>query len=449
MKPARASGSALVLAAVIAAAAAGLAAGWASAASPATTQAMPVAPAAKSQMPSALIFPAETVPLRFDHAQHARLGATCEGCHVSAQSSASAVDNLIPAEAACRSCHKIDRAQPAKTVGKGQGAARCDACHVDPTTRAGWMPPTPQAQPPRVTLSRPNLKFNHRLHAGRGYACALCHTTADTQAMVTRADLPMMASCLGCHDGRQATGRCTACHLAEADGRIKVRLASPATVAAGGSGPLMPSGSLKGLDAHGPTFRRDHAQVGRDEGYCLSCHRRNECVDCHGGVVRPPDIHPADYVSLHAMDARRNVPDCSSCHRAQTFCVGCHQRSGVSADAEGGRRGRQPQNPFGTGTGLKQFHPPSWARDPAGEVISAPRPTSHSMQAKRNLKSCVSCHREDSCLTCHSTDPTRGPVFSPHGPGFGATARCRLLSSRNQRVCLKCHALGSSEIDCQ
>ena len=182
--------------------------------------------------------------------------------------------------------------------------------------------------------------------------------------MVTRADLPMMASCLGCHNGKattsgkQATARCSACHLTEPDGRLQVKLATPATIAAGGTGLLEPSGSLRGFDAHGPTFRRDHAQAGRDESYCLTCHRRNECVDCHGGVVKPPDIHPSDYVTLHVPDARRNVPDCSSCHRLQTFCIGCHQRTGVASDPTGGLPGVKPNNPFGTGTGVKQFHPP-------------------------------------------------------------------------------------------
>ncbi len=419
--------------------------------SPATTQAAPVAPVTPSG-PSPLIYPAETIPIRFDHAAHARLGATCEGCHTAAVRSTVAADNLIPGEAACRSCHKIDRAQPGKVVPAGQGAARCDACHIDASGN-GWMPADAHASPPRVALARPNLKFNHRLHAGRGIGCELCHASAATQAMVTRADLPMMASCLGCHtgghDGLQATARCGACHLTEPDGRLQVQLATAATIAAGGSGLLQPSGSLRGFDAHSPTFRRDHAQAGRDESYCLTCHKRNECVDCHGGVVKPPDIHPSDYVTLHVPDARRNVPDCSSCHRLQTFCIGCHQRTGVASDPTGGLPGVKAQNPFGTGTGVKQFHPAGWARDAAGVVIANPRPQSHSVQAKRNIRSCVSCHREESCLTCHSTDPTRGPNFSPHGPNFGRTSRCRFLAARNQRACLKCHALGTAELDCE
>jgi cytochrome c7-like protein len=454
--------SAGLVVAVLAGVAGGVLAGLASAspASPATTEAAPVAPVSPPG-PSPLIYPGETIPIRFDHAAHARLGATCEGCHFSAQTSTAAADNLIPAELACRGCHQIDRTQPAKVVPKGQAPARCDACHASndlatsggSPSRAdnGWMPGLAGlgSEPPRVVLARPSLKFNHQLHAARGIACGLCHVGADTAAMVTRADLPMMASCLGCHDGKQATARCGACHLTEPDGRLKVNLATAATRAAGGSGLLEPSGSLRGLDAHGPTFRRDHAEAGRDERYCATCHRRSECIDCHGGVVRPPDIHPADYVSLHVADARRNVPDCSSCHRLQTFCVGCHQRTGVASDPSGGVPGSTPQNPFGTGTGVKQFHPPGWARDVAGAVIATPRPSSHSVQAKRNIRTCVSCHREESCLECHSTDPTRGASFSPHGPGFGATARCRFLAARNQRVCLKCHALGAAELDCE
>ena len=338
----------------------------ASAASPATTQAAPVAPVVPAG-PSPLIYPAETIPLRFDHAAHARLGATCESCHSTAAGSTAAGDNLIPGEAACRSCHKIDRAQPTKVVanGQGQGSARCDACHVDAAGN-GWMPLNAFSQPPRVALTRPNLKFNHRLHATRGIGCELCHGNAAAEAMVTRVDLPMMSSCLGCHNGKQdgkeagtqATARCGACHLTEPDGRLQVKLATPATIAAGGTGLLQPSGSLRGFDAHDMTFRRDHAQAGRDESYCLSCHRRNDCVDCHGGVVKPPDIHPSDYVTLHVPDARRNVPDCSSCHRLQTFCIGCHQRTGVASDPTGGLPGVKPNNPFGTGTARQAVPPP-------------------------------------------------------------------------------------------
>ena len=125
------------------------------------------APPAPESAPSPVVYPAQAIPLRFDHAQHARLGARCEVCHAAALSSAAATDNLIPGEAACRPCHAIDRTQPTKAVAPGQGAARCDACHVA-GVGAGWQPAAALAEPPRVRLARPNLKFNHKLHASRG-----------------------------------------------------------------------------------------------------------------------------------------------------------------------------------------------------------------------------------------------------------------------------------------
>lgn len=413
--------------------------------------------------PSPLIYPRQTLPITFDYAAHARRGASCLGCHVTAASSTSAGDDLMPGEAACRACHAIDRTQrgplrappPPPALASASAArptGRCEACHT------GWFGGAGQAaEPPRLLVPLPNLKFNHQLHVSRGVACETCHVrVAGESALATEADLPSMALCLGCHvgGGKQPTARCGACHLTLPDGRLKVNLAIGGPVATAQTGKLVPSGSLRGFDAHTPSFRTDHKQAGREETYCLNCHRRSECLDCHNGVVRPLDIHPSDYVSLHGADGRRNTPDCSSCHRNQTFCVGCHQRVGVSSDPEGGVPGHQPHNPFGTGTGVKSFHPPGWARDASGDVIATPRPSSHSFQAKRNIRTCVSCHREETCLECHSADPARGVKmpngagFSPHGVGFAGTARCRALASRNRRACIKCHAVDAAELDC-
>jgi hypothetical protein len=306
------------------------------------------------------------------------------------------------------------------------------------------MPTAASREPARVRLADPNLKFNHKLHVGRGIGCELCHGGVAMEALATRDDLPRMPLCLGCHDGKQVTSRCGACHLTEPDGRLRTNLASAATAATGliaGSRPLTPSGVLRGFDAHTPDFGSHHEQGGGDQKYCLSCHKLSECVECHGGVVRPFDIHPSDYESLHGNDARRNTPDCSSCHRTQSFCVGCHQRTGVAPDATGGQLGRQARNPFGTGTQLKAFHPPGW--------VTEGGTSGHAQQARRNIRTCVSCHREESCLACHSADPSRGVGVSPHGPMFGGTARCRALSSKNRRACLKCHAVSAPELDCE
>ena len=270
----------------------------------------------------------------------------------------------------------------------------CAACHL------GWSPGWGQAaEPPRRTAALPNIKFNHQLHAGHGIACETCHAQVSTETeLATEADLPRMALCLGCHvGGKQPTARCGACHLTLPDGRLKVNLAVGGPVAAAQTGKLVPSGSLRGFDAHTPSFKNDD-KAGVDETYCLTCHRRSECLDCHNGVVRPLDIHPSDDETLrNAIDARRDARLFVLPSQPDFLCrlPPAHRRL---VRSRGRGPGHPPHNPFGTGTGVKSFHPPGWARDASGDVIATPRPSSHSFQAKRNIRSCVSCHREETCL---------------------------------------------------
>jgi len=383
--------------------------------------------------PSPVIYPEQRLPLKFSHARHLKAGATCVGCHVQAVTSVSSHDNLLPPESACLPCHAVDRQQPQKQA-KGPKAA-CSACHIgDPADR------------PATLIPPPFLKFNHRLHAEAKIDCSRCHGDLGQVDLATRAQLPTMAVCLGCHrEGpgrgqgeagatalrRLPTARCAACHLQQGDGTLEVRFSS---------GLLVPSGELRG-DDHGPNFRRDHSQVARsDPDYCASCHTQAWCQRCHNGVVKPFDIHGGDYVSRHGQDARRNQPDCSGCHRRQTFCLGCHERLGVTSHStlpgSPSPSAFQPAAP-------RRFHAEGWASPAAG-------PNLHAQEAQRNMRSCVSCHREETCLGCHSTLPdSRVPGgVDPHPVDWISSGRCRALLSRNGRVCLKCHRDGTAALTC-
>lgn len=394
--------------------------------------------------PSRVVFPEQALPISFSHRQHLAKNIQCTFCHDRAPDSTSARDHLIPPEEQCADCHAIDRTQPHK---QARPAARCDACHP------GF---SGHGEPPRVAVPPPNLKFNHKLHADRKIPCLRCHGSVAAADLATRADLPRMTLCLECHDGKQAPSRCTTCHVAGPDGTL--RLVFP-------TGKLAPSGVLRG-DAHTPRFRLEHARTAQgNDAYCASCHRRSFCLDCHNGVVKPFDFHGNDYVTLHALDARKNDPDCSSCHRRQTFCVGCHQRTGVAFDRPGGQPGL-PTGAFGVAHGRPgQLHPPGFARDASGAPTGRADPGHHSFQAQRNVRACASCHREETCLRCHAASSllgpggrppqdtaaaTREPGFnvSPHGPGFAGSARCRALSARNLRACVKCHDPRDGKLQC-
>jgi hypothetical protein len=356
---------------------------------------------------SPVVYPMQRLPLIFSHGKHLQRGATCITCHATAPSSRSAVDNLIPTEAACRACHPIDRNDFTKAA---TPVAACVGCHP------GWAPGRAIE---RVYLTPTPLKFDHSAHAAT--ACEGCHTDMRAVDLATTRQLPTMASCLSCHTNGTEERHCTDCHMAKLGGLLETRFAH---------GALVPHSDGLG-DDHGPTFARDHKQQARQVGAtCTACHDRSECVACHQGVVKPMEFHPGNYLLTHAVDARRGRPDCSACHRAETFCVACHERSGL---------GTRSDSEFNSADPNRAFHPTGWASPGAG-------PNLHAQAARRNITACASCHREEDCLTCHSAE-AGGVRASPHPPGWRSSARCRALDRGNRRMCLRCHVT-QDEVGC-
>lgn len=357
---------------------------------------------------STIIYPPQELPLTFSHVQHLERSMDCTQCHSRIASSASSLDNNLPRESDCAACHAIDRADVTRDNGT-EPAGACAACH--PGFQVG-------AAVRRLKMPVPNLKFSHKAHLDRGTPCQVCHGDfkAERIDLATREQLPSMQLCLQCHDDTQASAACNACHLSEAGGVMQTDFP--------GLGVLAPSGNLRGA-AHDMEFRQFHKYAAQnDQDFCASCHKKEFCVDCHSGVQKPMDFHAGDYVNMHAIDARRNAPDCASCHRLQTFCQACHSRLGVAADGKGSE--------FGPTTAL--YHPPGWTE--AG--LAGRGPTHHSFEAQRNIKQCVSCHRESFCTRCHSAQPGSRQI-NPHPRDWIASRRCEALVKRSPRMCLRCH----------
>jgi len=357
---------------------------------------------------SPVIYPLQRLPLEFSHARHLGRATPCAACHPDAATSRSAVDDLLPTEAACRACHPIDRARPDLLV-PGAPPVACRACH--PGYAGGAIA--------RVYLPPPPLKFDHSAH--RATPCEGCHTEIRSVDLATTRQLPTMAACLRCHRDGGEERHCADCHLARLGGLIETRFEH---------GALVPAHDGLG-DAHGPDFKQHHTQEARQVGAtCTACHDRSECVACHQGVTKPMEFHPGNYTLTHAVDARRGKPDCSACHRAQSFCVGCHEREGL------GTRGDTQFNPVDP---ARAFHPPGWAS--AGPGLNL-----HAREARRSITACASCHREDECLKCHSAQPG-APRASPHPTGWRGSAQCRALDRGNRRMCLRCH-VARDELGC-
>lgn len=368
------------------------------------------ASAAHSKGPRSLLYPRSESVIRFDHAKHSK--SRCLACHSSIPRSVSAGDRNLPTEAKCRPCHaKNSRVADLNRVATAEQKKGCKSCHV---ALVG------QGIPVAGQWEAARLRFSHRLHVDGGIGCGRCHGSSKAITM------PSMAQCIDCHSQKSVSTRCSSCHLTGKSGRLKTRFANTTER-------LVPRGTWKGA-GHTVIFRKRHAAAAvGNKAYCQTCHAPADCLACHGATLKPMSFHQSDYVSHHVLDARKNDPKCSSCHQSQSFCLSCHLRTGVGQASRNGG--------FKPNTG-KRFHRPGFTSTQVG-------PTHHSYAARRNAAACASCHQEESCIRCHGTVQLRRGGYSPHGPGFGRSAKCRALASRNQRVCVKCHRADDSRVDCR
>jgi hypothetical protein len=375
---------------------------------------------ASEQGPSPVIFPPQSIPLRFDHRLHTgEIGLSCATCHPRALDSRKSADRLLPDPTVCDGCHTGDhRALRAGEL--GGDASSCSMCHQGHRPEDG-------ARVLRVRIPEPNLRFDHAAHARRNIQCQQCHGAVQELGLATVDQMPRMRGCFRCHDLQgpaqgDAKGECVVCHLTTAGGaRLETRFAS---------GELVPPRWLHASD-HGPGWLERHKEAAAaDSAFCATCHEESECVDCHDGRVRPRRTHPNDWLALHTVAALQNSPVCTDCHRQQSFCLGCHQRAGVTRSG-----------PLTTLSTRGRFHPPRaiWTDPPRS-------PRHHAWEAQRNMDVCVSCHTERDCATCHATTAMGGrgirpgelgPSVNPHPAGFAN--RCAGVLRRNARPCLTCH----------
>lgn len=142
-----------------------------------------------------------------------------------------------------------------------------------------------------------DLLIPHRAHVEvLGIKCAVCHKNLVHSPNPQGFNTPVMATCMTCHDGKQATNECVKCHTQK----------------------QVPP-SHKGanwLDIHGT--QTDTLDCGQCHGYQPDYCR----TTCHEQL---PPSHAGNFKQTHQFRVEaRGTKGCYFCHVSATFCNKCH-----------------------------------------------------------------------------------------------------------------------------
>jgi len=324
-------------------------------------------------LPALLLYGGLVVPkseLIFSHLLHVGdMEINCADCHTAIPASDQATDKNIPTHNECGECHD--------DAIENDG---CSMCHVKPDKI--------------VPLQSFEWKiiFSHNKHLSRELDCVDCHRGVEKAVTLTDKNMPEMATCTSCHNGRMAPVTCSLCHSNPDE--IK-RMSHPAG------------------------WKHSHKyEASQNDATCRTCHPDSDyCLDCHEGDNLQQTSHPLNYQYTHMLDAKGKEKDCMVCHTAQSFCNDCHTREEV-----------MPLN-----------H--SSATWPALD---------HGTEAARDLEACAACHDEDdpTCLRCHrDSDNIQGTDPSPHGPGFSSERGEGPWHDDPSYLCYRCHVPGRNLIE--
>ena len=149
--------------------------------------------------------PLRSFNVKFGHAQHTALGATCTTCHRPTRNGvALSIPARLNAHTVCFSCHTE------KAESNGRNIASCATCHA----LGSFKRISERAAAFRVG-------FSHRKHdASENLRCVECHKVRNdvsSPVALNHHASPRVTSCMSCHNGKKAFGGddfsvCTRCH---------------------------------------------------------------------------------------------------------------------------------------------------------------------------------------------------------------------------------------------
>jgi hypothetical protein len=157
---------------------------------PSTAQQPDPAPAVKDNIVARA---PPTQPLPFSHKKHADLGLVCQMCHTNPEPGSRMT---FPATQTCMSCH----------IAVASDTPAIESLHAFSASgnEIPWV---------RVYTVTPGVTWSHKAHLDAGAQCETCHgDISQAEAVSETTSVLAMATCISCHQAREAATDCVICH---------------------------------------------------------------------------------------------------------------------------------------------------------------------------------------------------------------------------------------------
>jgi nitrate/TMAO reductase-like tetraheme cytochrome c subunit len=267
----------------------------------------------------------------------------------------------------CDSCHEMDPYY-ASWQSSVHNTAECRNCHIPPgaiayvqtklfSFREVWVHITKKVEAPlavtrqihnasclechkdpgNATLG--NVTFSHSIHQSQN--CVTCHVRLVHRSVTPPAYVSpaAMSTCLKCHNGTIAPGKCSTCHTPghEPRGECSSCHNTESWTAAGTNHPFPREGAHAGLACTDCHVAKTGVQLipgtelPQADPACISCHGDKhggltDCATCHTPNGWKPASFTHQQVGEHIPNGEKPL-DCASCHTSgfgSASCTPCH-----------------------------------------------------------------------------------------------------------------------------
>ena len=132
-------------------------------------------------------------PLPFSHKKQADLGLVCQMCHTNPEPGS---QMTFPATQTCMSCHSA--------IASDTPAIESLHAFSASGNEIPWV---------RVYAVTPGITWSHKKHLNAGAQCETCHgDISQAEAVSESTSVLAMATCISCHQAREAAAECVSCH---------------------------------------------------------------------------------------------------------------------------------------------------------------------------------------------------------------------------------------------